>query len=204
MYKLDNLEYLYQDLEPYIDTHTMGLHYNKHAKKYLDTLNKLLAENHFDFSISISELAQKMNLYPWEKKEDILFNLGGVINHNLYFHSMNKQKVESTGALRTDLIKKYGSLEAFIKEFIVVAMKMKGSGYTFLELNPNGLEIKNYTNQNNPLFFSCIPLFTIDLWEHAYYINYNHDKKKYLENFFEIADFNVASHIYDRIRRNEI
>ena len=145
-----------------------------------------------------------MNLYPWEKKEDILFNLGGVINHNLYFHSMNKQKVESTGALRTDLIKKYGSLEAFIKEFIVVAMKMKGSGYTFLELNPNGLEIKNYTNQNNPLFFSCIPLFTIDLWEHAYYINYNHDKKKYLENFFEIADFNVASHIYDRIRRNEI
>lgn len=93
MYKLEDLNYLYQDLEPYIDTHTMGLHYNKHAKKYLNTLNQLLLENNFDFSILLTELAQKIDLYPWKNKEEILFNLGGVINHNLYFRSMNKKKV---------------------------------------------------------------------------------------------------------------
>lgn len=203
MYKLENLEYLYQDLEPYIDTHTMGLHYNKHAKKYLDTLNRLLLENNYDFSISVVQLAQNMDLFSWNNKEAILFNLGGVINHNLYFQCMNKKKVESTGLLKNDLIKKYGSIDGFIKEFINISMKLRGSGYTFLELNRNGLAIKNYTNQDNPLFFGSIPLFTIDLWEHAYYINYNNDKKRYLENFFEIADFSIANNIYEKIIKKQ-
>lgn len=200
MYKLEDLNYLYQDLEPYIDTHTMGLHYNKHAKKYLNTLNQLLLENNFDFSILLTELAQKIDLYPWKNKEEILFNLGGVINHNLYFRSMNKKKVEVKGTLKKELVKKYGSIDAFIKEFINVAMKLKGSGYTFLELGPNGLEIKNYTNQDNPLFTFRIPLFTVDLWEHAYYLNYNYDKKKYLKNFFEIADFSMANNLYEKVK----
>lgn len=203
MYTLENLEYLYQDLEPYIDTHTMGLHYNKHAKKYLDNLNKLLLDNNYDFSISLVKLAQNMDLFSWNNKEDILFNLGGVVNHNLYFHCMNKMKVESMGLLKKDLIKKYGSIEKFIEEFINIAMKLKGSGYTFLELNHNGLEIKNYANQDSPLFSGNIPLFTIDLWEHAYYINYNNDKKRYLENFFEIADFSIANNLYEKIIKNQ-
>lgn len=204
MYKLEDLDYLYQDLEPYIDTHTMGLHYNKHAKKYVDTLNRLLKENNFDFSIGLLELAQRIDLYSWKNKGDILFNLGGVINHNLYFHSINKKKVESTGLLKEDLIKKYGSIEDFMKEFINISMKLKGSGYTFLEFGPSGLEIKNYTNQDSPLFSLRVPLFTVDLWEHAYYINYNNDKKKYLENFFEIADFTVANHLYKKIKKNHV
>lgn len=204
MYKLEDLDYLYQDLEPYIDTHTMGLHYNKHAKKYLNTLNQLLLDNNFDFSISMVELAQNIDLYSWDNKEDILFNLGGVLNHNLYFHSMNKKKIESAGELRNDLIKKYGGIDDFIKEFINISMKLKGSGYTFLELTPSGLEITNYKNQDSPLFSLNVPLFTIDLWEHAYYINYNYDKKKYLENFFEIADFSIANHLYERIKKNKL
>lgn len=202
MYKLEDLNYLYQDLEPFIDTHTMGLHYNKHAKKYLNTLNQLLLENSFDFSLSFVELAQNIDLYSWKNKEEILFNLGGVINHNLYFNCMNKKKIEVIGDLKNDLIKKYGSIDEFVKEFISISLKLKGSGYTFLELTPNGLEITNYKNQDSPLFSSNIPLFTIDLWEHAYYINYNHDKKKYLENFFEIADFSVANHLYEKIKNN--
>lgn len=200
MYKLEDLNYLYQDLEPYVDTHTMGTHYNKHAKKYLNNLNQLLLENNFDFSLSLVELAQNIDLYSWKNKEEIIFNLGGVINHNLYFHCMNKKKIEVTGKIRNDLINKYGSIEEFVQEFISISLKLKGSGYTFLELTSNGLEIKNYSNQDNPLFSSHFPLFTIDLWEHAYYINYNYDKKKYLENFFEIADFSVANHLYEKIK----
>lgn len=201
MYKLDNLEYLYQDLEAYIDTHTMGLHYNKHAKKYLDSLNHLLKENNYDFSFSLVKLAQNIDLFSWENKEDILFYLGGVLNHNLYFHCMNKNKVEVSGLLKEDLVKEYGSIENFIKEFINTSMELNGSGYTFLELNLKGLKIKNYANQESPLFFGSVPLFTVDLWEHAYYINYNNDKKKYLENFFQIADFSFVNQVYEKITR---
>lgn len=200
MYKLEELNYLYQDLEPYIDTHTIALHYNKHAKKYLDTLNQLLLKNNFDFSISLVELAKNINSFAWTNKEDIMFNLGGVLNHNLYFHSMNKKKIEITGKLKNDIVKEYGSIDNFIKEFINTSLKLKGSGYTFLELTQNELKIKNYQNQDSPLFYSNIPLFTIDLWEHAYYINYSNDKKNYLENFFEIADFTVANYIYEKFK----
>ncbi len=202
MYKLENLNYLYQDLEPYIDTHTMGLHYNKHAKKYLDNLNELLVENNFLFDVSIENLAKNINNYNFKNKDDILFNLGGVLNHNLYFKCMSKNKSKVEGILKKDLIEKYGSIKDFINEFINISLKLKGSGYTFLEVDNDDLVIKNYTNQDNPIFSNNIPIFTVDLWEHAYYLNYYNDKKNYLDNFFEIADFSYANNLYSKIKNN--
>lgn len=197
MYKLDDLKYLYQDLEPYIDTHTMGLHYNKHAKKYLYNLNKLLEENNFTFDIKLEDLAKNIYNYKFNKMEDILFNLGGVVNHNLYFYCMNKEKKEVSGNLKKDLVEKYGSIDAFIEEFINNAMELQGSGYTFLELTDNNdLVILNHANQDSPLFHGHIPLFTVDLWEHAYYLNYKNNKREYLANFFEISDFSYANSKY--------
>ncbi len=196
MYKLDELNYLYQDLEPFIDTHTIGLHYNKHAKKYLANLNRLLKENNFDFSISLEELAKNINDYKFKNIDDILFNLGGVLNHNLYFKCMGEKREEISDLLKKDLIEKYGSIDEFIKEYISFAMKLKGSGYTFLEYDKNNLVLRNRENQNSPLFEGNIPLFTVDLWEHAYYINYENDKEKYLDNFFQIADFSYANKLY--------
>lgn len=196
MYKLDNLNYLYQDLEPYVDTHTVGLHYNKHAKKYLENLNTLLKEEGFSFAIDIETLAQKVEEYDFKNKENILFNLGGVLNHNLYFKCMNKEKKEPSDLLKKDLIEKYGSIEEFIKEYKNTAMKLKGSGYTFLEYDEEDLVLRNRSNQESPLFSKSIPLFTIDMWEHAYYINYENKKEDYLENFFKIADFTYANKKY--------
>lgn len=197
MYQLEKLNYLYQDMEPYIDTHTMALHYNKHAKKYLSNLNQLLLKNKFNFSISLEELARNINNYNFEGQEDILFNLGGVLNHELYFKCISETKKDIEGILKKDLIEKYGAIEAFIEEFIKTAMKLKGSGYTFLEMDKsNNLIIKNRPNQDNPLFTKNIPLFAIDLWEHAYYINYENDKERYLKNFFEVADFTYANELY--------
>lgn len=186
-------------MEPYIDTHTMALHYNKHAKKYLSNLNQLLLKNKFNFSINLEELARNINNYNFEGQEDILFNLGGVLNHELYFKCISETKKDIEGILKKDLIEKYGAIEAFIEEFIKTAMKLKGSGYTFLEMDKsNNLIIKNRPNQDNPLFTKNIPLFAIDLWEHAYYINYENDKERYLKNFFEVADFTYANELYIR------
>lgn len=203
MYKMPELPYLFQDLEPYIDTHTLALHYNKHQKTYLNKLNEILRKNNYDYRYSLSELLYHINEFKKEDQNDILFNLGGVLNHNLYWKSMNKRNTKPYGKLKSHIDTKYGGYENLLKRIKEVALKQKGSGYTFLVLtNSFDLEIINTSNQDSPLLYGYIPLFTIDLWEHAYYINYENNKEEYLDNFFLIADFSNASEIFNNINLN--
>lgn len=206
MYQLPKLPYLFQDLEPYIDTHTMGLHYYKHHQNYLNQLNTLLMKNKYDYRYSIEELLFHMNEFPIASREDILFNLGGVLNHNLYWKSISaKQMNKPTGRLKTDIEKTFGSYDKFFELLKNKALQLKGAGYTFLVLKSNGqLDIVNTSNQETPLLVGSIPLFNIDLWEHAYYLNYENDKAKYLDNFEKIADFTNASNIYNGIMKNKL
>lgn len=107
MYQLQELPFLYQDLEPYIDTHTMGLHHNKHEMNYLNNLNKLLIKNNYDFKYNINEIIYHINEFKEEDQENILFNLGGVLNHNLYWKSINpKKKQKPSMDLKNNLEKK--------------------------------------------------------------------------------------------------
>lgn len=200
MYKLPELPYLYQDLEPFIDTHTMGLHYHKHEQNYLDKLNTLLLKNNYNFRYSMEELIYHINEFPVNDREDILYNLGGVLNHNLYFKCMTPGGKKPTGQLNDYINKKYGNYEKFFDEIKKKAMSLKGSGYTFLVLKNNGeVDIINMSNQDTPLLLGYIPLFTIDLWEHAYYINYENRKADYIDNFKNIADFTYASCVFNSI-----
>ena len=93
MYILKALPYEYDELEPFIDTHTLGLHKNKHQANYLKKLNDLLLKNNYDFRYSLENLTKNINEFSFNNKEDILFNLGGVINHDLYFNSMSPNKI---------------------------------------------------------------------------------------------------------------
>ena len=202
MYKLSELPYLYQDLEPFIDTHTLGLHYNIHETNYLNKLNSILKQTNYDFRYNLSELIYHLDEFDQNIREDLLYNLGGVLNHNLYWKSMNtkEKKKEPFGALKLAIDNTFGSFDSFYNKFKESALKLKGSGYTFLVINQSGnLEIINLPNQQTPLSYNFIPLFTIDMWEHAYYLNYKPDKNKYLDNFKIIADFTNASNIYNNI-----
>ena len=201
MYQLPKLSYLFQDLEPFIDTHTMGLHYYKHYQNYLNKLNDLLDKNNYDYRYDLNELVYHINEFPIEIREDILFNLGGVLNHNLYWNSISqKQGQKPTGKLKLRIDKTYGSYDEFWKVFKKKALELKGSGYTFLVLRCDGeLDVINMFNQDIPLLYGYIPLFNIDLWEHAYYINYENDKEKYIDNFEKITDFRNASKIFNNI-----
>lgn len=204
MYKLPILPYLYQDLEPYIDTHTLTLHYHKHEQNYLNKLNELLNKSNYDYRYILNELLYHIDEFSEDIKEDILYNLGGVLNHNLYWKSMNPKNQKPIGKLKNHIDKKYGSYENFFSIFKSTALKLKGSGYTFLVLNNKGdLDIINVLNQDTPLLFGFIPLFNIDLWEHAYYLNYKNEKKLYLDNFDKIADFTYASEIYNNIFKDK-
>lgn len=194
MYKLQKLPYAYETLEPYIDTHTLGLHKNKHQQNYLNKLNELLIKNNYDFKYTIEQLPKHID--EFKEKEDILFNLGGVINHDIYFNSISPNKEKPNDNLNKKIIQKYGSYGDFKKEFKSKALSIKGSGYTFLVLEGNELNIINLLNQDNPYNYDYIPLIGLDMWEHAYYINYENNKAIYIDNFFDIMDFKIANKIF--------
>lgn len=198
MYQLVMLPYSFQDLEPFIDTHTMGLHYHKHEMTYLNNLNNLLRK--YNYNYNLSDLVYHINEFNNEDKANILFNLGGILNHELYWKSMNKSSNLPKGKLKNKIDSQYGDFNNFWNEFKKMALSLKGSGYTFLVLRKDGnLEILNFHNQDIPLLYGYVPLFNIDLWEHAYYLNYENDRSKYIDNFRKIVDFTNASFLYDGI-----
>lgn len=198
MYQLAMLPYAFQDLEPFIDTHTMGLHYHKHEMAYLNNLNNLLRKYNYNYRYNLSDLVYHINEFNNEDKANILFNLGGVLNHELYWKSMNNNSNLPKGKLKNKIDSQYGDFNNFWNEFKRMALSLKGSGYTFLVLRKDGnLEILNFHSQDIPLLYGYVPLFNIDLWEHAYYLNYENDRSKYIDNFREIGDFTNASFLYD-------
>lgn len=203
MYQLPKLSYLFQDFEPYIDTHTMGLHYYKHQQNYLNQLNTLLVKNNYNYQYSLEELLFHINDFPVASREDILFNLGGVLNHNLYWKSISPRLAEKpSGKLKGQIETTFGNYEKFFEVFKGKAMQLKGAGYTFLVLKSTGqLDIVNTSNQDTPLLVGDIPLLNVDLWEHAYYLNYENDKMKYLDNFGQIVDFAYANKIFNSIMK---
>jgi len=199
MYQLNKLPYDYDSLEPFIDTHTLGLHHRKHQQNYLNKLNELLIKNNYNFQYSLEELPKHIKEFKEEDRENILFNLGGVINHNIYFRSMNPVKELPTTTFKKKIIESFSSYENFKKEFKDSALSIKGSGYTFLVINKNRLEIVNLLNQDNPYNYNFIPLIGLDMWEHAYYINYENKKDIYIDNFFEVVDFSTANKIFNTL-----
>lgn len=201
MYKLENLPFNYQDLEHFIDTHTIGLHYKKHQQNYLNKLNNLLNKNNYDYRYNLNELIYHINEFDIKDQENILFNLGGVLNHNLYWLSINKNS-PVTGKLKNKIETQYNNFENFWNKFKEKALELKGSGYTFLVIKSNNeLDIINLKNQDLPILYGYIPLFTIDLWEHAYYLNYQNDKAKYIDNIKLIANFSYANNLYNNISK---
>ena len=199
MYKLPILPYLFQDLEPFIDTHTLGVHYHKHQQNYLNNLNNILRKNNYDYRYNINELIFHINEFKLDK-ENLLYNLGGVINHNLYWKSMNTKLKRQlpNNSLLNKINETYGNYDNFYNIFKEKALSIKGSGYTFLVMDKNkDIYIINTSNQDNPILMGYIPLLNIDMWEHAYYINYLYDKNKYLDNYKEIIDFSYANHLYN-------
>lgn len=200
MYKQTNLPYPYNGLEPDINEETLTLHYEKHYKNYLKKLNETLDKIHYDFRYPLEEIPKNIDKFPIIYRGDILYNAGGVLNHDLYFRSMGLNKSNPSGKLLDKINDEYGSFENFKKIFNEKISNLVGAGYTFLVTNKNGdLNIVNMVNQETPLSYNFIPLFTIDLWEHAYYLQYKNEKNKYIEAFWNKANFNYASKKYEEI-----
>lgn len=201
MYTIKPLNYNYDYLNPYIGSRTMDIHYNKHYKNYLNNLNDLLIKNNYDFRYSKEELVNNLDAFPISDRDDILFNLGGVLNHELFFDNLGYNNYP-TGLLKNKIDEQYGNFETFKKKFIENTKSLRDSGFTSLIINEeDDLEIINTPNQVTPYSYGVIPIMNIDLWEHAYYLDYQNDRSKYVENFFSVVDFGKISKKYEEIKK---
>ena len=201
MYEALKLPYAFDELEPYIDAETLGIHYELIYKKYINNLNNLLKEINFQKDYTLVELVEHIDEIPIKIRGKVLYNLGGILNHNLYWLSMSPFKNKTPVLkLKEAIDNQFGSFENFKQAFIDSASLLEGSGYTFLVINENGeLEIINTPNQETPYIYGVRPIMALDLWEHAYYLLYQNRRNEYIENFFNIVDFKEINKLYEEL-----
>lgn len=200
MYKMTELPYLYNSLEPEIWSEIVNIHYNNHHKKYYNNLIEILNKENYDYRYSLEELPKHIDEFPLTSRGAILYNAGGVLNHELYWKSLGFIQSLPTGSLIRKINSQWGNFNNFIREFNEKASYLIGSGYVFLVANSTGnLLIVNMVNQETPVTYNLLPLFNIDLWEHAYYLQYKDNRNSYVNNFWNKANFDYASKKYEEI-----
>lgn len=192
MYKAKPLKFSFNALEPYLSEETVRRHYIIYTN-YVKRLNDLIENNKY----TLEETIKNIDEFPMENRDKILFLASAILNHELYFENIGLNKSEPVGKLKQKIEQQYGSFEKFKEEFKKQASYVIGSGYTFLILNNNDLEIINTSNQENPYSYDLIPIMNIDLWEHAYYIDY-FNRQEYIDNFFSIIDFEEVNNNYEK------
>ncbi|NDV67637.1 superoxide dismutase [Dysgonomonas sp. 25] len=189
-FELVKLPYEANALEPVIGKRTIELHHGKHLQAYVDNLNKFIIGTKFE----------NADLETIVKESDgaIFNNAGQVLNHNLYFLSFSpKGGGEPTGKLADAINKQWGSFEAFKKEFIAAAMAVFGSGWAWLAKDANGkLSIEKEANGSNPVVKGLTPILGVDVWEHAYYLDYENRRAEHLDAIWKIIDWKVVGERY--------
>ena len=175
-FELPPLPYKYDALEPYIDSETMYYHHDKHYKTYIDNLNAALEPFPNLQELTLEQLLTWTRFLPQDTYTKIMQNGGGVYNHSLFFNGLAPAAEEQpmpSGALLRDMEETFGSFSKFKKAFYAEALKVFGSGWTYLVYNRQGkLKIVNLKNQETPLLLKARPVLAVDLWEHAYYLKY--------------------------------
>lgn len=198
---LPPLPYEYDALEPHMDEATMRVHHLSHAQTYTDKLNAALgklradAETKWLAKLGIDELLGHLDQIPEGLRSAIRNAGGGYVNHDLFFASLSPNSGEdhepTGGPLHEALVRDFGSVSEFKKQFTLAALELFGSGWTWLVLDPASgkLEIDSTANQDTPLMARERPLLGIDLWEHAYYLKHQSRRKDYIADFWRVVDW---------------
>ena len=191
MFNLITLPYTADKLEPVISAQTIAFHHGKHLQGYVDNLNKLLPGSPFE-GMALEEIVCKA--------EGAIFNNAGqILNHNFYFEQFSAPKEDSKpkGTLAAQIEKQWGSFEAFKEEFVAKGVGLFGSGWVWLSTTPDGtLVITQESGANNPVVKGMKPLLTFDVWEHAYYLDYQNRRASHLQEIWKIIDWDVIERRY--------
>ncbi len=192
------LPYSYDALTPNIDALTMELHYSKHYLTYTNNLNKVIAGSELE-KLPIEAVLKKLDI----NNADLRNNAGGFYNHTLFWECMAaKSGGQPKDTLALAIARDFGSFTAFKTQFEDAAAKQFGSGWAWLVTDSNGkLQITNTANQDNPLMSNAVikgtPILALDLWEHAYYLNYQYKRKRYVDAFFKVIHWGKVNEKYE-------
>lgn len=195
-YVLPTLNYSYDSLEPFIDQRTMEIHHTKHHQAYVNNLNAAL-EKHPELQLSLEEMLTNPELIPADIRQAVINNGGGHYNHSLFWKllKVNNGRVPQ-GALMEAIIRDFDSFDEFKVKFENAAKGQFGSGWAWLVVGHDGrLKVMGSANQNTPLNEGR-PILALDVWEHAYYLQYQNRRPDYVSSFWHVVCWSTVEELF--------
>ncbi len=202
IFELSPLKYAFDALEPVIDARTMEIHHDKHHATYVNNLNKALESAPEFYEKPIEAILRDINAVPEPIRVAVRNNGGGHANHTLFWEVLAPGGLKSpTGALLADIENNFGSLDGFMEKFSTAAATRFGSGWAWLVLDQNKkLQVYSTANQDSPLMDHHTPILGLDVWEHAYYLNYQNRRPDYIKAFWSLVNWSFVQREYEKAR----
>lgn len=196
-FELPKLAYAYDALEPHIDARTMEIHHTKHHQAYITNLNGAVDKTPELAGKSLVDLVSDLNAVPEAVRTVVRNHGGGTINHNLFWEVMGPKAGGSpSGELAKAINAAFGSFDAFKDEFTKAAVSRFGSGWAWLVKKDSGLAVVSTANQDTPYSDGQTPILGIDVWEHAYYLNYQNRRPDYVTAFWNVINWDAVAEKY--------
>jgi len=195
-YEVPALPYDYNALEPHVDEATMRVHHDKHHQAYVDKANAALEGTGHEGK-PVEEVLRALDSLPADKQGPFRNNGGGHFNHSLFWEAMSPDGGgEPTGELATAISSTFGSFDAFKEQFEAAGVARFGSGWVWLVVDGGELKITSTANQDSPVLEGQVPLVGNDVWEHAYYLQYQNKRPDYLKAWWNVVDWSKVAERY--------
>lgn len=196
-YTLPKLNYAYDALEPHIDAKTMEIHHTKHHQAYINNAVVALEKHPELLDKDPVDLLKDLNALPEDVRTALRNNVGGHVNHTLFWETLAPATGQTpSGALLDAINADFGSLDELKAKLDTAAKTRFGSGWAWLVVNNGKLEVVSTANQDNPISDGLTPLLGIDVWEHAYYLNYQNRRPDYIQAWFEVINWDAVAANY--------
>jgi Fe-Mn family superoxide dismutase len=201
-FELPSLPYAFDALEPYIDTTTMQIHHGKHHGTYVNNLNAAVEKHPELAGKSLVDLVSDINTVPEDIRVAVRNNGGGHFNHSMFWQLMSaKGGGEPAGDLAKDISSAFGSFAAFKELFEKAALGRFGSGWAWLGFKGSALAVISMPNQDVPMMEGLQPILGLDVWEHAYYLKYQNRRAEYIQNWWNVVNWEEVARRYDTLKK---
>lgn len=205
-YTLPQLDYSYDALEPHIDAKTMEIHHSKHHQTYITKANDAIEKAGYDAPADVNELIANLSAVPESIRGAIRNNGGGHANHSFFWKVIGPNAGgEPTGVVADKIKAAFGSFDKFKEEFSAAGANRFGSGWAWLVVKPDGsVAVGSTANQDSPLMGESVaglsgkPILGVDVWEHAYYLNYQNRRPDYLKAFWNVVNWKAVEQFYQK------
>lgn len=196
-YELPSLRYAYDALEPHIDARTMEIHHTKHHQAYIGNANGVLGNAPDLAAKSVNELIADLDSIPDASRTALRNNAGGHSNHSFFWKILSPEGGgDPVGALAAAIDAELGGLDALKTAFAKAGITRFGSGWAWLSVKDGGLVVHSTANQDSPLMEGAVPVIGLDVWEHAYYLNYQNRRPDYIAAFWNVVNWEQAEANY--------